>query len=526
LKRFWRTLTETLGSVGVTEKRLLTAAALLVFTLQLGSFLFYAAQVSDSRPVIAGLDNDGSNAIDVAGRSTWVTDNGFAGYGPVYFRVANTLASIMPDMSAPGELSPAEAHTKTLDFALLVTSVLACVLTSLVLMGILVREWWLRLLLAAILTRLITVTDPWMVFLLRPHPDWFLTLTVVLATIASVRYWQEPANEHRFRLSAWAWGLALATKLSIVLFMPFVFVPVFILARIRACLRYFGHIILAYMLLGFPQNLNLPRTLRFLRHQATYSERATSDSIIEWFHLWLRPLALPLLLVIALLLFVRLRSRVALCNWKIGLFSLGLGIGPFLLLLPQHVLADHEHYTIPNVASQLALMLLLLQAELPPLGRRQHWLVMAIVCAGLMWAKLVPSNLNGITNKMLSCRPEARAVYQQVRTYVNDGRKIYLDPYVPSADHTPNAVSSWTTNKSLIASGGFDVLVLKGGYYWQYLDDLHARYYSSYNPEYLATREFYSLFKDHEAVQDPVIGNWHRVSLDGCTWEVWERVKQ
>src|SRR4051794_19250153 len=107
LSSYWRALTETLGAAGLREKNLLAPLPFVLFAAQNASLIYYVSNAADSRPVIAGIDNDASNAIDVAGRSRWITDNGFAGYGPVYFRLANTLAWVLPDFKAPGDLEAA-----------------------------------------------------------------------------------------------------------------------------------------------------------------------------------------------------------------------------------------------------------------------------------------------------------------------------------------------------------------------------------------------------------------------------------
>jgi hypothetical protein len=312
--------------------------------------------------------------------------------------------------------------------------------------------------------------------------------------------------------------------------MPFVFIPVLWLApagrRIKSAALYLGHMFLAYVLVGFPQNLNLPRTLRFLSSQAGSSEAASLASVIEWVQLWGAQLIGPLALCVLLLGAARLRQgqwkRPE--SWKHLLFMAGLAFGPFILMLPQHVLVPHTHYLMPILATQLVLLLSLAPRFFGPVGLGARWALLALLLGTLSWLHLTPSHLNEVLQKQLTCRPEARAVFQRLLTYQEKGRSIYVDPYVPTMDHS-GIFSSWQTNKALIGAKNFDVLVLRRDYYKAYLTltDKDIRYLSSDSPGYLATSEFYKLFAGQDTVADPIVGHWQNVSRDACTWEIWEK---
>lgn len=522
LRGWWATFTESMTALGVTGPRALTLAAFLVFALQLASIVQFQALVADSRPVITGIDNDGSNAIDVAGRSYWFLDNGFASYGPVYFRIAQTVAWALPELSAPGDLAPPVARTKTLHFALLLTSTLLFAALCLFMANLLVEEAWLTFLVASLFGRAFLTTDPWREFLLRPHPDYALALACALAAYLTYRWWRSPENALYFRASAWAWGVATSVKFTLSLYMPFVFLPVLILTRFKGAARYLGHMLLAYFVVGFPQNFNIPRALRFLAGQSKVNTAADLATVKEWLWLWSTQLLAPLVLLLALgaIAIWRRRGPVPFTRRQ-ALFATGLALGPFALMIPQHVMVPHAHYPMPLVTTVLTLIAVAVPHRLTVNGR-YRWYVLGAVIAALSLVRLVPNAINAQVNEQLACRPEARAVFQKIAAYQAAGKKLYIDPYVPSMDRAVGIVSSWRPGKDLITPE-FDVLVFNGNHRAGYFAPDVDKYLSSYNSDTQRTRNFYALFHEKSQVRDPQIGDWDIKAKDACSWEIWER---
>lgn len=520
LGRWCKALGETLRASGLTLQKFLITLAAGVLCLQAAQLIYYASMAADSRAVIAGLDNDGSNAIDVAGRSQWFRDNGFAGYGPVYFRLANTAASILPPLTAPGELSAAEGRTKTLHFSLLLVSALSLVGLGFYLATLTTESLGFRCLFASILTVSFLQTESAREILLRAHPDYLLALMTALAVGLSVRFWKDPSDLHRFRISAWAWGLAMAIKLSLVVFMPFVILPVLFYRRsLKAAFIYVGHMLLAYFLLGFPQNLNLPRTFRFLRDQTLAIDPATWSSVKDWLELYAAQAWAPVLIfVLALYTFKKMRT---LPKDQL-IFSLALGLGPFLLMCLQKVLVPHGHYVLPVVASQLVLIS---QTAFGSrlLSLRTRIGVVALILGLFIWQSAQTMPLAPTLDRLLQCRPEARAVFAQLMKRQRSGHNIFVDPYVPSLDHTERVKSSWYASKPYVAENNFDVLVLKHSFDMGYLDEANTRYLLTYTKDLVPPRAFYSLFRETDHFEDAEIGDFRKTYSDACGWEIWER---
>ena len=269
------TLRLTLTGLGVPPAAIGLALAAGLFTAQNLELAYYASQSADSRAVIKAIDDDAANAIDVAQRSRWVTDNGFMSYGPLYFRLSSTLTSFLSPILEPGELTPEEGRTKTEHLGLMLTSEVALATLAFFLAYLITQQLWLTFILATAFEWAFLRSPSWRYLFVKAHPDMVLALVVAIAATLTLRLWRAPRNDHLLRGTAWAWGAAFATKFSVLMTMPFVFVPLLITQapreRVRRALTFFTHILIAYFVIGFPQNFNLPRTLRFLKSQAEYS---------------------------------------------------------------------------------------------------------------------------------------------------------------------------------------------------------------------------------------------------------------
>lgn len=517
------------NSLGFSLKRLWLAFAVGLFALQTGSLVYYASQAADSRPVIAGLDNDASNAIDVAGRSRWFLDNGFSPYGPVYFRIAHSLAWFLPDLQAPGQLSAAVAQTKTEHFALLLVSVLALQGLALLLASLATSEPFLLFLIASVFSRLLQDSEAAREMLLRAHPDHLLTFFTALAVALGLRFWRHPHDERLFRASAWAWGVAMATKLSLTFFMPFVFAPVIILAekgrKIRTAAIYLLHMLAAYFLIGFIQNLNVPRTLRFLKSQSAYSSRGNYATVLDWLHIWFTQVQGPLIFALLLTIYGFWR-RPAWPSRNVVLMGAGLALGPFVILMMQAVNAPHAHYVMPIVAAQLVLLLGMFARPIAISRGRYAIPLVLLVTAGFGHAKLTAPGLNAMVDSQRECRVEAREVFEKIQALASGGKTIYADPYVPTMDHTAAIKSIWKADIDYIEREKFDVLVLNRRIADQYLFNMtpeRRSYVQNFNPDADATAKFYGIFINHEEVDDPRLGKWKKTFSNHCPWQIWEK---
>lgn len=511
---------------------LISAICVGVFVLQFAQLIYYITHASDSFAIINAFDNDGANAIHVAQRSYWVTSNGFYAYGTLYFRITHTLAALMSPLAQPGAIAGGEAQTKGIHFALLLTSVF-----SLMGIGALVAWIWFGFsratwILAALFIWSFVSSSTWQEFILRAHPDHLLALSVGFAYLATFYLWLNSENKYYRRVSAWAWGVALSIKMSVILFLPFVFLTVFLPWRtnvIRSALVFVGHMAAAYFLIGFPQSLNVPKTVKFLIYQSGYSDPPSKESLLDWWNIYSEQIVLPLglFLVLALALALLAERR----GWRTGgpplLWKvLLLSVGPYALNLAQKVLPPHAHYAIPVVTGQIVLLsayVIYRWEAVQNINLRQKGFVCLLALLLFAWKGIVPTSMDQRLEAQLHCRPEAREVHRRLSEFFHQGLKLFSDPYMPALEKHERSRSSWRANKALIEQGDFDILGFKDEFYGGYLDDAAIRYISTYNKDWPSSREFYKLFAGQERVNDSAIGRWQRTYKDACGFEIWQR---
>lgn len=523
MKRYLRVIETTLGASWITLAGVILAAVLVI--PQVSQLIYYASVNSDSRAVIGARDDDAGNAIDIASHSHWFTSNGFYPYGPVYFRVAHMFGAAMSPLSQVGDLPEAEARSKSYHLALLLTSLLAACLLAFQLASPFAVELWAKLGVAVWIFWALLHSSVWQTFLLRAHPDWLLALTMAVATMATVRAWKNPEDERLRRMSAWAWGLTLSVKMTVLFWLPFVGLSLFLPWRkenLRSALRYGGHAALVFFAVGFPQNFNLYKIIRFLHTQSLLSAPADLSSVTEWIQLWSAQIAVPAAVILA---FALATCTLAQPNWRLTWRSLLLAFGPAALLMAQKVLAPHAHYPMPVVATHLALL-----ASLAPVRRRLSgthalWFLFASVLA-FSFVNEVPASFNDSLSEQMVCRDQARATAKDLRELTAQSKRIYVDPYVPVMSHLPGVVlSTWTMSRDYLKQNDFDILVLSKHFHGRYQDGLPTEYARRDNPEWSSAVEVYLPFKDVTEVNTPELGHWHQVKADACGWQVWERVR-
>lgn len=512
---------------------LLVAIAFTLFVVQFTQLNYYVAQAAGTRPEVWAVDNDAGNAIDVVERTRWYKSNSFHAYGPTYFRLAHTYQAFATPETGTLTITPEEAISQTAHLGLLTVSLLALMGLGYFLASLITPDRPTAMIASTLFTHALLFSETWRDFLLRAHPDILLSFFVAIATWATFRAWEYPEEKRWYYVSAWAWGLALTTKLSVILFLPFVgiwYLWPLSRASVKAAFFYALQVVFAFFVLGFPQNFSLERIFKFLKFQSQFSGPPNLDSIVDWFTLWSEQILAPFLLALVLIAFgINFRHFFTRTRPTFIGRALVLGFGPFVLMLAQNINAPHAHYPMPLIAAQITLLLLLATRLVvhptEAFNRRNRKIVFTAAAVVLtVLCGVFPNELRATLMEKLTCRSEARAVYKKIHNYQVDGKKIFIDPYVPSMEGMENVHLSWKVTKDLVASEKFDVLVLKGGHYAIYFaEPVNTSYISTYNPHWELTRSFYELFREQESTHDPQIGSWKRVDKDSCTWEIWER---
>ncbi len=528
----FRPIGEILEHAGIRQRTPLWALALALFGAQFIQLTYWVAQVADSQPIQSAVDNDAGNAINVAARSRWYNDNHYAPYGPLYFRLANTLAAVLTPMSEPGGLVAVDAQGKAVSFALLAISECALFGLALVLSLALTGSFtWMTVLIAPLFVWALLFSGTWQNILLQAHPDYLLSLFAAAAAASTHRLWLAPEDRNLFRITAWLWGLAIAVKMSAALFLPFLLGSL-LYPNFRAGWRripaFVGHMAVAYFAVGFPQSLNVPVTILFLLYQSQYSTLPSWTSVTEWLTVWRDQGLVPFSVTAALLGAILWNSRRGPARAQVLVKSVILGLGPLTLLFLQAILSanPHDYYVMPVLAAQLALLIQNVKMLRHP--TISDWTGAAVITLSLIFFSafgLVPAGMNATLTERLKCRPEARAMYVQVMHYSEKGLNIFADPYVPTPPKSNRIRSSWQANKNYIMENRFQILALRANYYERFFNTEMDAYVNIDVPDPGASRDFYALFRNADFVHDGQLGSWQRVYRDACTGEIWQKVE-
>lgn len=521
-----------LDRTGIGRRTPLWLLASALFAAQFVQLTYWVAQAADSQPIQAAVDNDAGNAINVAARSRWYNDNQYPAYGPFYFRLANTLATVLTPMSEPGGMAAIDAQSKAVSFALLVISECALFGIAFVLSLTLIGAFnWLTLLVAPLFVWALLFSSTWRDLLLQAHPDYLLSFFVAAAAACTYRLWLAPEDRNLARITAWLWGLALAVKMSAALFMPFLLASLLypgFRVRFPRLLTFVCHVALAYFVVGLPQSLNVLLTIKFLLYQSQYSSAPSWASVADWLSVWRSQGIVPLSMTAVLLTAVMWNSGRGTIRGQVLVKSLILCLGPLVLLVLQDILAanPHDYYIMPVVAAQLALLIQIARMLRRPVI--SDWTGAAVITLSLIFFLgfgLVPAGMNKSLAERLQCRPEAHAMYGQMMIYNGKGLDIFADPYVPLPPQPNRIRSSWQANKNYVLENRFQILALRGSYYERFFIADMAAYVSIDVPSPKASRDFYALFRNADFVNDSQIGSWRRVYRDACTGEIWQKVE-
>jgi len=331
-----------------------------------------------------------------------------------------------------------------------------------------------------------------------------------------------------FKASAIAWGLAVSTKLALVLYVPAFFIlwmPPFSRAGLMKTLKYFGWMFLGYFVICFPQSIVLDRPIKFLISQKQYAPPMTLQSVQEWLVLLFEQAWKPALVILLGAILLR-GEKTPRWNWRQHLRYLGFTLIPFLFLLTRTITSPHKHYVIPMVLGFLLLLTLVVRSWRGISPR----LALPLLIAFCIWPGIVPKRFAEAYVAKTTCRAEAREMEAFLNEPIKQGRKILADPYFPveERDRGGQVHVSWETSFSELASFQADLLALNENYYSRYLnldkDETQRKYVEVYSKNWPDSQTFYRAFFGNEEARDANGTAWKRIkSYPACGLAVWRK---
>ncbi|MGE0527060.1 MAG: hypothetical protein AB7G93_07275 [Bdellovibrionales bacterium] len=499
-------------------------ALALLLLFQFAGFVSVFSAHIDPRSLLAARDADGSHIVGTAERTRWYKDNGETAYGAFFYRLVHTYSSLAGrEFALPS--SKVENRERAHHLAVMTLSLVSVFAISFLLASLVFRRLELRLALTAMLTALFLSNETWATFVYRAHPDILFGVAILGAFLLTAQGLRRPQEKIWFYLSALAWGASGMVKLTFVLFLPallFLWVPPFTKENFKRALHYYLWMLPSYLVLGFPQSFNFPRSIRFLLYQSQFSLPATMESATTWARLLVHQMLWPLLLLLVLRRVsdhpVTLQGR-----WRL----LAVILFPLAVIFKQNSEYRSDYYLIPVVASLLAWFALQPRVNLADAFPKVPVTNMATAIAFLVvWLSvgLVPSKMEAELTPTLTCRDDATRVYLTLHEEIERGRVFVTDPYVPF-DRTrtdKKARSSWENTWARVKEVGADGVVI----YWPHAsgyiqpgEPSHGRQVDS--PNWRDMRTFYLSFQGQEETQDPDGTRWTKQFSSNCGWEIW-----
>ncbi len=543
MKRLYNTLKDNVIEVFSSITQYLKLDANTIITVILGLIIFsqfcsltYSiSQNVDSWPIINASDNDGAKAIRVSENSFWLKNNGFYPYGNLYFNLAQTIALFDPFSAGPRLAMRSLASDKGHHFALMLVSLCSLYGIAYVIASILAGSTIYRLLSTFILIGIFIKSEYWTTWVFRAHPDMLFSFIAALALYLTIRY-MITKSDSLYYLSSVTWGLALATKLTSIFYMPLLiilFIPPVNKTGIITAFRYYTVILASYLLAGFPQNFAFWQHLGFLKIQSGLSVAPTSGSVTEMLQTLISQSA-PILAAIIILrmiigFFDKRENEVVkpLVFLKAG----GLVLFPLAALLSQKILTVHEHYTLPIAACLFVLAAFLMinvtqrMSVMVPSPRHGKTVLVSLILVSVLLFRLSPNTVSTVLAAQTEGRAEARAFVKELAFYQTMNLKILADPYVPWDENQGKINESFFRTLEDIRPGRADILVLSRSYYGRYLENPPSLYVQKDIPNWKDVCKFYAIFAHRDRAVDPFGSRWIKVNENSRGWEIWKLEK-
>ncbi len=399
-----------------------------------------------TKGMVYAKDNDAGRGVQTATLTRWWNSNHFAPYGNLYFRFAHSLAKVVPSDS-PENLHPHEVEEMQHHFALMLTSLLFLSALSLFL-GYLITRNLLTAPWPAVIFLNLGVLDPtWVEFLFRVHPDHTLMFFCIVSAYFTLKY-THSATYKDFLLAAISWGLATAVKRSTVLFIP-AFIYLFLSEgfnkqSLKKGMQFAGYMLLAYLIIGFPQNFGFYKHTRFLYIETYNSIPVTKESILDYLSLIFNQSRWFWIAIISMHFLFGVKEN--LMNKRFVIFC----AIALLVVLASNMSTNHNHHIMPHVATFFVLFIFSL--KLLPVIQFPKKLI-ALCIFGVVSLILLPESQALKSRKAFQndCRKEILDALELVGSFQKDNRLLVRDPYFPfSATYKEMSKQIWGVNGEVL----------------------------------------------------------------------------
>lgn len=391
---------------------------------------------ADNQGVTYAADADAGCLVEITKKSHWFRYGGTYGYGVLYPRLAHTLACVSPSSRDPG-FSPQEDWEFRVHFGLMGVSLLSLLAICWLVADAVCLSRGYRNLAWAGLVWAFGHSRTWAAYVYQAHPDILLALCFVGMLVMGRKFLADPSRRKGAGLGLCA-AAAVSAKFSMVMAVPCLLLlaaPPWSGAWRRA-----GRILVpagaGFFLLGFPQNFRLGEYLDKWQHQQKLVLPGTWDSLAGWLGILAEQLWLPGLVLLWIAFWM---GRPGTDHGSRPLFRLWcLVLVPFALVASRNILSSHDHYVLPTSAG----LAWLWAATLRPAqtGLRPAWWPGVTGLMLLTGMVIWPAGYEATVRGLLAGRGEIREAYREIKAYLDSGKRVLVEAYIPYPAGHPNLI--------------------------------------------------------------------------------------
>lgn len=504
---------------------------ILLFSHQSG-FLFISK--NDVGNVIS-TDDDAGTAVETAINTKLWNDNKFLPYGPVYFRLTHILANFIESPSMEKDQTLNQNRERNHHYTLMFISLLSLHLIGFFFCSLIFKTLGLKILSTLLLVSSFLQNPDMARLVIKAHPDWLFVLILLLALHTTFKLFHFPENRKYYFSAAFLWGTAFSTKLTSVLFIPFLLLvwpqPFTSKKYFLNVFKFFSLMLGSYFLVGFPQNFNFIKVINYLRFQSAYSTTVDLDFLKVWGNLFFDQFGLPLLVLLILFLQPLENEDKPPLPLKKTLQFFSLLLIPVGLLLAQRIITSYHHYPFPFGMSLLLGLTLIslslrdkLNWRMKPTRSYQAIFLMTLFMTFKIAFPPVPKHFVTYSKDYLYCKDDMKLIADKVNSHLRAGERVLLDPNIPY-NHKWYYLRNRSYHKTIdfIRQGRPTLVALSDSFIRRYTTP-PSEYTRIDSRNYNETQKLYKLFAGKDQVIDPFGNKWERTIKDTCQRHVWERV--
>ena len=422
---------------GLIFNNLIKFLAILALTAQLTSLVSIISHYSDPAVIISSYSVDAGNSIEVAKRTSLINDNDWRPYGPAYYRVTKLISYFNENLlHNTSELNSNQKHESTLNFYLILISILSLAGVSILLASTTTPNFFMSILGSVLITNLLLKNSHITNLVFINHPDLIFSFLTGLFGIFLMKYLDKKNLKNLIFLTLIA-GVAFLTKLLFI----FIFFPsllIYLLFKKITKLEFINIILLAgmfYLIAGFPQSLAVAGIFLFLVDESKYSIPVNIESVTTWL-ITMKDLFIPLLFAILVLniLFISKNGKVGVQKKFDPIHFLAF-IAPAGSLLMINKSSNPYYYAIPFTIFLLIYLCVYLRSFFSNLNIKKYnnsYGALLILAYFFIAAPVVPSEFLNKSSKYLEGREDIREIVALTNTFQIKSLKLYT-PYFPIA---------------------------------------------------------------------------------------------